>query len=137
MLRAAAVDSALSVALILAGVSFGPAAIALCYAVGGLFLRLPMSLWLATRKGPVSLHDAVAAVLPSFAAAPCVAGAVWLLRQEVAWDFATTAGRLLIVAIAAVVAAMVAYYAIPQSRRALMMLARLPRMMRRDPAVNT
>lgn len=137
MLRAATVDSALSVALILVGVSFGPAAIALCYAVGGLFLRLPMSIWLATRKGPVSLHDVVAAVLPSFAAAPCVAGAVWLLRQEVAWDFVATAGRLLIVALAAVVAAIIAYYAIPQSRRALITLATLHRKMRHNPPIPT
>jgi PST family polysaccharide transporter len=137
MLRAATIDSALSVALILAGVPFGPAAIAMFYAVGGLFLRLPTSVWLATRKGPVGRRDVVVAMLPSLAAAPCVAGAAWLLRQEVAWDFATLAGRLFIVASAAVLAAMLAYYAIPQSRRALMTMARLPRMMRRNPAVNT
>ena len=94
-------------------------------------------MWLATRKGPVSLHDVVAAVLPSFAAAPCVAGAVWLLRQEVAWDFVATAGRLLIVALAAVVAAIVAYYAIPQSRRALITLATLHRKMRHNPPIPT
>jgi polysaccharide transporter, PST family len=133
MLRGAMVDSALSVALILAGVAFGPTAIAVFYAVGGLFLRLPMAMWLTTRKGPVSLHDVGAALVPSFVAAPCVAGAVWLLRQEVAWTFVTAGPRLLIVALAAVVAATLAYSAIPQSRRALIALATLPRKMRRDP----
>jgi PST family polysaccharide transporter len=135
MLRAATIDSALSVALLLGGLPFGPAAIALFYAVGGLFLRLPVSLWLATRKGPVSMHDAVAAVVPAFAAAPCVAGAVWLLRQEVTWDFATTGAKLLIVALVAAVAATIAYYAIPQSRRALITIVNLPRKMRHNPAV--
>jgi PST family polysaccharide transporter len=129
MLRAATVDSVLVVALILAGAPFGPAAVAVFYAVGGLFLRLPMSMWLATRKGPVSLRDVGAALVPSFLAAPCVAGAVWLLRQEMAWDFATAGGRLLIVAIAAAAAATAAYYVIPQSRRALITLANLPRKM--------
>lgn len=136
LLRASMVDSVLCVALILAGVPFGPAAIAVTYAVGGLFIRFPMSFWLSTRKGPVGLHDLVVAVLPSIVAAPCVAGAVWLLRQ-VTWDFASPAERLSIAALAAFIAAALAFYAIPQSRRALVTLARLPRMMRSGPAMPT
>lgn len=136
MLRASLIDSALCAALILAGAPFGPAAIAVSYAVGGLFLRLPASFWLATRKGPVRLPDLIETVLPSMAAAPCVAGAVWLLRQG-AWDFATPAASLCVAGAAALIAAVIAFAAFPQSRRALGTIARLPRMMRRGPAVRT
>lgn len=130
LLRAAVVDAGLVAAAVLAGLPFGPVGIAVAYAAGGLFLRLPAAIWFGGRRGPVSSRAMAGAIMPSLCAAAVVAGAVVILRESHMIGPATPLGGLLISAGIALPVALTTFLAIPRSRRALGILRRLPQMLR-------
>lgn len=83
LVRMALVNGFFAIATIVAGLPWGPVGVAASLVLGGVFLRLPASLFLACRNGPVSVSDflkAGAACLPQTLA---VAGVNLLLMQLV------------------------------------------------------
>jgi PST family polysaccharide transporter len=131
MFRAMLIDSAISVASILAGLSFGVIAVAGCFAIAGLLLRLPFGFWLATRRGPVGVKDLYAAILPSAVAAMSVAGLEWVLRGILEPQGLPVVAALALSAVAALIAAAATFYAIPQSRRTMRNIGQFAQFLRR------
>jgi PST family polysaccharide transporter len=80
MLRAGMLDALLTIALMGIGIPFGAVGLALAQAVGGLFIRLPLALYLSGKKGPVSSSALGIAIGPSLAAAVTAGLAVVVLR---------------------------------------------------------
>ena len=136
LLRSTIIDAALSILLFAAGLPFGAVGVAASFAAGSLLIRLPVSFWLATRRGPVTVRDLVVAIVPSLTAAAAIAGAVLVVRQALS----PHAIREYLLAYAAVVplafcAAAAVFASFRQSRETLAALARLPHlMMQRAPA---
>ena len=128
LLRAATLDSTLSILLILAGLPFGVLGVAAASALGGLALRAPLALCLASRTGTVGHGELYSAILPSAAAALAVTGGVWVLRRMEFLSVMPPAGRLAVAFTAAAAIAIVTLAALPQSRAALITLARIPRL---------
>lgn len=129
MLRATFVDVGLALGSIVVGLPFGVTAVAACLAVVGLTLRLPTSLWLATRTGPVRLQDVIGTILPSVMAAFAVGGALWAFRVFVATSVGSPAVGMACAVAVAVAAAATVFWALPRSRRALRSLMELPRLL--------
>ena len=129
LLRFAVVDSTLAVALIVAGLSFGVVGVAACYALGGLVFRAPLAVWFATRNGPVRSSELYAATVPAGCGALGVAIAVWALRQATWIGGLMSVERLAIALVVALIAAAAIYAVLPRSRRALLTLGSLPRVL--------
>lgn len=127
LLRAALIDSGLAILLILAGLRFGVVGVAACYALGGLALRAPLAVWLATRHDDVRARELYAAVLPSGFAALAVGAALWGLRGAPGLDALVPAVRLALAVLVAALAAGATYAVLPRSRRALLTILALPR----------
>jgi PST family polysaccharide transporter len=127
LLRYALIDSGLAILLILAGLPFGVIGVAACYALGGLALRLPLSLWLACRNGSIRLRDLYDAMLPASCAALVVVGTVGSLRQAAWLDALAPAERLALALLVSAVAAAITYAALPRSRRAMVALVGIMR----------
>jgi polysaccharide transporter, PST family len=127
LLHFAVIDSCLASALIVTGLPFGVVGVAACYAFGGLVLRTPFAVWFATRNGRVRSRELYAAVVPSCIAGLAVAAAVWSLRQMPWLDGLVPAERLALAPLAALLAVVVIYAALPRSRRALAILGSIPR----------
>jgi polysaccharide transporter, PST family len=126
-LRATVIDLVIGIGSILVGVPFGATVVAASLAVAGFTLRLPVGIWLSTRRGPVAGRDVYALMVPPISAAIAVAVAVMLLRQSAV---AATLSPLIGLGIATPVAAMVAavvYVLFPQSRSSLVGLPELVR----------
>ena len=130
LFRSSVIDAGICIALFGAGLPFGAFGVAAAFAAGSFALRLPVSFWLATRRGPVTMGDLIGAVLPALTASAAVAVAAYGLRQvftphnltEIAWAYAVT------VPVAAF-AAILAFLTFPQSREALGAMARLPQLL--------
>ena len=138
MVRAGLVDLALCVLAVVAGLHDGAVAVAIALAVVGLGLRLPIGLWLATRRGPVRFGDLLAALVPALMAALAAGVAVLVLRRFIL-PASTPAlpGALLAILVAASAAGTI-YAALPRSRRALHGLGHLVHELRRQqPALKT
>jgi PST family polysaccharide transporter len=129
LLRAAVVDSGLAILLILAGLPFGVVGVAACYALGGLVLRAPLSIWFACRNGDIRSRDLYAAMLPASCAALAVIGSVGSLRRAAWLDALPPAERLAVALVVALIAAAATYASLPRSRRALVALAGIPRVL--------
>ncbi|MEK9970998.1 MAG: lipopolysaccharide biosynthesis protein [Ferrovibrio sp.] len=134
MLRAALADAVLVAGAVLAGVSFGAIGIAIAYAAGGLFLRLPAAIWLGGRRGPVTGGAMAGAILPSLSAAAAVAGGILLLREYQMIGQATPLANLMISAAVAMPVALSVFLSIPRSRRIFGVLRQLPQMLRESAA---
>ncbi|MGQ3072091.1 MAG: lipopolysaccharide biosynthesis protein [Ferrovibrionaceae bacterium] len=132
MLRATLLDCALSIAGILAGLRFGVTGIAASFALTGLLVRTPLAFWLATRRGPVRLHDLHGAVLPSVVAALVAVAVVVLLRRYVIPVQVLPIVALCLGTGAGLAAALVTLAAIPSSRRSLMALRHLRQLRPRE-----
>jgi PST family polysaccharide transporter len=124
MLRAALVDAALCAAAIGAGLHFGPFAVAASLAAVGWGLRLPVAVYLATRRGPVQAADMLAAIAPAATAAAAVACAVAMMRGMVLPSGLNPELTLAIAAVTAAITAVSTLSALPHSRRTLLGLAR-------------
>ena len=130
MLRAALIDAALCIAAILVGLRFGPFAVAASLAAVGWGLRLPVAMFLATRRGPVRIADVMAAIAPATMAAGVVACAVTLVREVVLPADLNAGLGLAIAAAVAMACAVVTLSALPHSRRTLLEMVRIPQRMR-------
>lgn len=128
VLRATTVDVSLALAAILAGLPFGTTTVAAVLAVTGVFVRLPVSFWLSTRRGPVRLVDLYATVLPSAIASLAVAGAIGGLRTMLPWVLSPILDLILAGLLGIAVTAAV-FWLIPSSRRALLGLLQLPKVL--------
>jgi PST family polysaccharide transporter len=119
MLRATLVDTALCVASILGGLYWGVEGVAASLAAVGLVVRLPVSFWLATRRGPVSAPSVWRAIAPAASAAAAVAIATAIVRQ--AQPDPTMTGMASVAAVA-LLSALLALLAWPDTRRELLAL---------------
>ncbi|MDE1930671.1 MAG: lipopolysaccharide biosynthesis protein [Alphaproteobacteria bacterium] len=138
MVRAGLVDLALCVLAVAAGLHAGAVAVAGALAIVGLGLRLPIGLWLATRRGPVRLGDLSAALVPALTAALATGATVVALRRFVLRATTPALPGALLAILAAATAAAAIYAILPRSRRALYGLGRLVHELRRQqPALKT
>jgi PST family polysaccharide transporter len=128
MLRATFVDVALALAAILAGLRFGAVMVAATLAVTGVLVRLPVSFWLSTLRGPVRLKDLYATVLPSGLSGIAVAGAIAGLRHVLPHTLSPLIGLIVAAPLGLAVAA-TTFWIVPSSRRALASLLHLPKLM--------
>jgi PST family polysaccharide transporter len=119
MLRATLVDAGLCLLAILAGLPWGATGVAAALAIGGLAVRIPISFWLATRRGPVSVGDVCRAVAPPASAAIAAAAAVWSVRVFVPHATSLSPQAVAAVGAAALLAIMMVLLAWPETRREL------------------
>jgi len=134
MVRWSIMSSIVLVAAIGAAVPFGAVAVAASFSLSGLFLRMPILLWLMGRRGPVRVGDIGRALVPSMLAAASVAIVAWSTRVAIARaDLAPLLELALVGAIAALAAA-ACYAGFPRSRRAFAELARLRHVLFRSTA---
>ncbi|MGH6985075.1 MAG: hypothetical protein ACREEI_12690, partial [Stellaceae bacterium] len=115
-----------------AGLHAGAVAVATALAVVGLGLRLPIGLWLATRRGPVRFGDLSAALVPALLAALAAGAAVLALRRLILPTATPALPSALLAILAAAAAAGTIYAVLPRSRRALHGLGRLVHELRRQ-----
>lgn len=135
MLITMLLDSAITVVAILVAAPFGATVVAGALAISGFFLRVPLRFFMATRHSPVGLRDLLAAIGPSMVSAvaggAAALGARILLRPY-GFSDPVTCG---LVATAAVAAVILAFAALPRSRRTLLSVMHLGRYAsRRDPS---
>ena len=119
MLRAAAVNTVLTIGAIAIALPFGLVAVAAALALSGALVRVPVLFWLVSRRGPLSPGDffrmlalpsaGAAAAAGAVAAAGSLAGVQELSNGAQAGLFATTA----------FVSAFALYVAAPRGRRAI------------------
>ena len=116
MLRASLIDAACCVVAILAGLPWGVTGVAASIAVAGVLVRLPLAFWLATRRGPVSMHNITTAIAPAISAAVMAGITVWLVRHVALADGAPTVGGVLLVGFCGLAAVGLAVLAWPETR---------------------
>lgn len=121
----AILGSAISLASILVGLPFGAVGVAAGFALGSIFLRGPVSFWLAGRKGPVTIVDLYTSIVPSVFAGCVVVATVLVLRQLPGIDTAPPITALMLCACAAFAVTGVCFGCIPRSRRALLSIGHL------------
>ncbi|HUZ74218.1 MAG TPA: lipopolysaccharide biosynthesis protein [Stellaceae bacterium] len=126
MLRAAFVDAALFVVAVLTGLPFGTLAVAAALATVGWALRLPVALYLATRRGPVTVTDLAAAVVPAATSALVTAGTTVALRHFVLAAPVEPVVGLAAAAGTALTSAVATLSVFSRSRRRLIGLMRIP-----------
>ena len=125
LIRVGAIGSAISVIAILIGLPHGPLGVAACFALGSTLVRVPVSFWLAGRKGPVSVRDLYASIAPSLVAGGVVLVSVSGVRHLPRLGTASPLLALAIFVCAAVAVALLSYVCIPRSRRELRSVGRL------------
>jgi polysaccharide transporter, PST family len=116
MLRATLIDSAITIAAILAGLPWGVVGVAASIAAAGLLVRTPLAFWLAARHGPVKLGAVWRAIAPPATIALAIALAVGGLRS-VTPD--PTPAAMAMVAAMALAIALIGLLAWPETRREL------------------
>jgi PST family polysaccharide transporter len=124
MLRASLIEAALCVAAILAGLPWGVTGVAASIAIVGLLVRLPVALWLATRRGPVAIGHVLTAIAPAACAAVVAAAATSALRYGVLTDTGPTVSGVLLVGVGGLAAIGLTVLAWPETRRELFEMAR-------------
>jgi len=97
--------------------------VAASIAVAGLLLRLPVALWLATLRGPVSIGNILTAIAPAACAAVLASIAVWALRHAVLAQAAPTVGGVLMAGLSGLAAIGLTLLAWPETRRELARLS--------------
>ncbi len=126
MLRAGAVNGALAALAVLAGVPFGIVGVAAAATLSLILVRGPVMFWFAGRRGPVSILDLYRVLGTPTLATLAGTAAVVAFREAIPME---NASPLLVVAVAGLVAAsaaLVVYAMLPDSRRVLASLQRLP-----------
>jgi len=119
LLRAGMIDAALRILAIALALPYGATAVAAALAISGLVVRAPVTLWLASRRGPVGLSQISGTLLPSVLAACGVAGAICALRLVVLpHDTGAEPGMLAAVP-TGILAAILVFWLVPRSRQAL------------------
>jgi hypothetical protein len=79
-------------------------------------VRLPLAFWLATRRGPVSMHNITTAIAPAICAAVMAGITVWLVRHAALAEGAPTVGGVLLVGFCGLAAVWLAVLAWPETR---------------------
>ena len=125
LFKVAILGSAISLASILVGLPFGAVGVAASFALGSTFVRIPVSFWLAGRKGPVTVADLYTSIAPSVIAGCGVFASVLALRQLPGIEAAAPLVALMLCACAAVGVTAVCFGCIPRSRRALLSIGHL------------
>lgn len=118
-------NSAVTIASILIGLPFGPIGVAASFATGTLFVRVPLSFWLAGRKGPVTVGDLFGSVAPSAIAGCAVFAGVFAFRHLALVQTASPIVALMLCACAALAIAAICFGCIPRSRRAVLSIGPL------------
>jgi PST family polysaccharide transporter len=114
MLRANLIDASICVISILVGLHWGVTGVAAALAAVGVFVRMPLTFWLATRCGPVTVGAIWRAVAPPASAAVAVALSVGYLREFLQ---APTVAALATTAAVALSVTLLALLAWPETRR--------------------
>jgi len=117
MLRLGAIDTVARIAAVALGLPWGARGVAIGITLRA-FALLPVYLWAAGRRGPVSVRHLVRPVAAPFAAAASVFAVVFSVRG--ATEFASPAAGLAITVPLAAVAALVVLVLLPASRTALL-----------------
>jgi PST family polysaccharide transporter len=117
--------SSVGIVSILIGLPFGPVGVAASFALGSTFVRVPLCFWLAGRRGPVTVADLYASVVPSVIAACAVFAAVYAFRHLLLLETASPIVALMLCASITLVVAMICFACIPRSRRALLSMVQL------------
>jgi PST family polysaccharide transporter len=129
MLRASLVNSALTLPALLAGLPWGATGVAMSYAVSGVLLRVPVLLWLASRRGPVGLRQFVRVLALPTLAAGIATGLIFALRESPYAAGLSDIALALVFAVVAGTTCLAVYAAVPHGRTILRHTARLPAMM--------
>ena len=72
------IEAAVMVAAFAAGLTFGPTGVAIAYSGSGLLVRLPLTFYIAGRRGPVSVRDLWSASARHLPVLVGVTGVTWL-----------------------------------------------------------
>ena len=124
LLRATLIDGVLCVASILAGLAWHVVGVAAAIAVVALLVRLPVAMWLASRRGPVSIGNILSALAPAATAAFAGAAVAWLLRHIAFPAADPTLAGVLTVGGGAALAVLLVVLAWPETRREVLDMAR-------------
>jgi PST family polysaccharide transporter len=117
--------SVISIVTILIGLPFGPIGVAASFALGTTFVRVPLSFWLAGRKGPVTVADLYGSIVPSVIAACAVFAAVFAFRHLPLVETAPPIVALMLCACVTLPVTAICFACIPRSRRALLSIGHL------------
>jgi polysaccharide transporter, PST family len=128
MLRANIMDASLSLAAIAGALTFGVTAVAASLAATGVIIRLPLIVWLATRRGPTRAIDVwMTLAAPAVAALLVVASVASLRLLVLPPDISPVLGFVVTVP-AAGVSAVVGFCLFAKTRQTLAALWRMPRL---------
>ena len=75
------INSALTLASIVAGLPWGAVGVAASYSIVGICIRKPLLFWFVTREGPVRTLDIYRTIIPSICAAVVVLVSVYAFRE--------------------------------------------------------
>jgi polysaccharide transporter, PST family len=98
---------------------FGAVGVAAGLALSTMLVRVPLCFWFAGRKGPVTVADLYASVMPSLLAAGVALASVSAFRQIPAVDNAQPIVALILCSGVGFAATAICFCCIPRSRRAL------------------
>ena len=120
LLKVGAIGSTIGVISAVIGLPFGAVGVAASLALSTVLVRVPLCFWFAGRKGPVTVADLYASVMPSLIAASVVLASVLAFRQIHAVDNAQPIVALTLCFSVAFAASAICFCCIPRSRRALL-----------------
>ena len=117
LFRLSAIQTSTTVLSFLAGLHWGPAGVAIAYAISEYAIRLPVGYWWVGRTGPVSAQDLVSIQAPALAAA-CM---TWFISHHVLAELIGLTGFGLIAATAIVsyLLSLLAASSLPSGRAAV------------------
>src|SRR5262249_9076827 len=110
---------AIAVIAIVSGLPFGPVGIAASLALSILFVRVPLYFWFAGRKGPVSVADLYASVMPSVTVGGAILGVGFIFRHAFLVGASSPIVALGLCACVALAVSVLCFSINPRSRRAL------------------
>jgi polysaccharide transporter, PST family len=120
VVRASMIDAGLCVASFLIGLPFGITAVAASFAVVAVVVRTPVTFWLVSRRGAVTLGDLWSSVYPGLVAGSVVAVLCWRARITLeALAFKAVGGTTILFVLAAA-ASLTVYFILPKSRAILL-----------------
>jgi polysaccharide transporter, PST family len=119
LLKVGAIGSTIGVISAVIGLPFGAVGVAAGLALSTMLVRVPLCFWFAGRKGPVTVADLYASVMPSLLAAGVALASVSAFRQIPAVDNAQPIVALILCSGVGFAATAICFCCIPRSRRAL------------------
>jgi PST family polysaccharide transporter len=130
LFRVGLIGSAISAVSILIGLPFGPVGVAAALALGTTFVRIPLVICMAGRRGPVRTKDLFRPLFPSAIAACAVFATVSAMHSLPALQSARPIAGLVAAAAAAVVVSLLCFLSMERSRHALRFVRTLGRALR-------